>query len=139
MEFSRQEYWNGLLLPSPVDLPNPRIKPRSPALQADALTSEPQGKPTVHCKQLLNKEMLLLLMILVLHPCFSKSSFFGNTFLHHFQLLRPSPFIQAQVKTHLWAMHLWSVYDKGGKTIQCWKEGLFNKRCRETGQLNVKK
>ena len=41
MGFSRQEYWSGLLFPSPGDLANPRIKPRSPALQADALWSEP--------------------------------------------------------------------------------------------------
>ena len=39
MEFSRQEYWNGLPCPSPGDLPNPGIKPRSPALQADSLPS----------------------------------------------------------------------------------------------------
>ena len=39
--FSRQEYWSGLLFLSPGDLSNPRIKPRSPVLQADALTSEP--------------------------------------------------------------------------------------------------
>ena len=45
MGFSRQEYWSGLPFPSPGDLPDPRIKPRSPALQADALTSEPPGKP----------------------------------------------------------------------------------------------
>ena len=44
MGFSRQEYWSGLPFPSPGDLPNPGIKPRSPALQADALTSEPPGK-----------------------------------------------------------------------------------------------
>ena len=44
MRFSRQEYWSGLPFPSPGDLPNPRIKPRSPALQADALTSEPLQK-----------------------------------------------------------------------------------------------
>ena len=44
MEFSRQEYWSGLPLPSPGDLPNPGIKPRSPALQADALPSDPPGK-----------------------------------------------------------------------------------------------
>ena len=37
MEFSRQEYWSGLPFPSPGDLPNPGIKPGSPALQADAL------------------------------------------------------------------------------------------------------
>ena len=43
--FSRQEYWSGLPFPSPGDLPDPGIKPRSPALQADTLTSEPPGKP----------------------------------------------------------------------------------------------
>ena len=45
MGFSRQEYWSGLPFPSPGDFPNPGIEPRSPALQADALTSEPPGKP----------------------------------------------------------------------------------------------
>ena len=45
MEFSRQEYWSGLSFPSPGDLPNPGIEPGSPTLQADALSSEPQGKP----------------------------------------------------------------------------------------------
>ena len=43
--FSRQEYRSGLLFPSPGDLPDPRIEPRSPALQADSLLSEPLGKP----------------------------------------------------------------------------------------------
>ena len=41
MGFSRQEYWSGLPFPSPGDLPNTGIEPRSPILQADALTSEP--------------------------------------------------------------------------------------------------
>ena len=45
MGFSRQNYWSGLPFPFPGDLPNPRIELRSPALQADALTSEPPGKP----------------------------------------------------------------------------------------------
>ena len=39
--FSRQEYWNGLPCPPPEDCPNTGIKPRSPALQADCLPSEP--------------------------------------------------------------------------------------------------
>ena len=43
MEFSRPEYWSGLPFPSPGDLPNPGIKPRSPALQADSLPAEPPG------------------------------------------------------------------------------------------------
>ena len=45
MGFSRQEYWSGLLFPSPGNLPDPGIEPGSPALQADALISEPPGKP----------------------------------------------------------------------------------------------
>ena len=44
MGFSRQEYWSGLPFPSPGDLPDPGIKPGSPALEADTLTSEPPGK-----------------------------------------------------------------------------------------------
>ena len=44
MGFSRQEYWSGLPLPSPGDLPDPGIEPRSPALEAEALSSEPPGK-----------------------------------------------------------------------------------------------
>ena len=43
MELSRQEYWSGLPFPSPGDLSNPGIEPGSPALQADALSSEPPG------------------------------------------------------------------------------------------------
>ena len=46
MGFSRQEYWSWLPFPSPGDLPNPGIEPESPALQVDALSSEPPGKPS---------------------------------------------------------------------------------------------
>ena len=49
MEFSRQEYWSGLLLPSPGDLPNSEIEFRSPALQADSLTFELPRKPPTIC------------------------------------------------------------------------------------------
>ena len=42
--FSRQEYWSGLPFPSPGDCPDPGIKPGSPTLEADTLTSEPSGK-----------------------------------------------------------------------------------------------
>ena len=45
MGFSRKEYWSGVPFPSPGDLPNPGIEPGSPALQTDALLSEPPGKP----------------------------------------------------------------------------------------------
>ena len=45
MEFSRRVYWSGLLFPSLGNLSDPGIEPRSPTLQADALLSEPPGKP----------------------------------------------------------------------------------------------
>ena len=51
MEFSRPEYWSGYPFPSPGDLPNPGIKPRSPTLQADSLPVEPQGNS--HCGKVL--------------------------------------------------------------------------------------
>ena len=44
MGLPRQEYWSGLPFPSPGDLPDRGIKPRSPALQADSLPSKPPGK-----------------------------------------------------------------------------------------------
>ena len=57
MGFSRQKYWSGLPFPSPGDLPNPGIEPGSPALEADALTSEPPGKP----KECLNYHVIVLI------------------------------------------------------------------------------
>ena len=60
MRFSRKEYWSGLPFPSPEDLPDPGIEPGSPALQADALLSEPPGKPFKLC---------LVLHRVGHHPC----------------------------------------------------------------------
>ena len=48
MGFPRQEYWNGLSFPSPGDLPNPGIKPSSPALQAGSLPLSQQGSPCLY-------------------------------------------------------------------------------------------
>ena len=45
MEFCRPEYWSGQPFPSPGDLPNPGMEPRSPTLQADSVPVEPPGKP----------------------------------------------------------------------------------------------
>ena len=50
MEFSRPEYWSGLPCPSLGDLPNPGIEPRSSALQADSLQSEPPEKQRKFCE-----------------------------------------------------------------------------------------
>ena len=53
MGFSRQEYWSGLPFPSPGDLPNPEIEPRSPVRRF--FTTEPPGEP-------ITLTMLLLLL-----------------------------------------------------------------------------
>ena len=45
MEFLRQDYWSRLPFPSPGDLSDPGIKPRSPALAGRFFTGEPPGKP----------------------------------------------------------------------------------------------
>ena len=54
MGFPRQEYWSGLPFPSPGDLPNLGIEPRSPALHVDALSSEPPGNPVGYAQLLKN-------------------------------------------------------------------------------------
>ena len=54
MEFSRQEYWSGLPLPAPGDLPNPGIEPVSPSLAGRLFTTKPPGKPILN---LMNKKI----------------------------------------------------------------------------------
>jgi len=56
MEFPRQEYWSGLPFSSPADLPDRRIDPRSPALQADSLLTETPGKLLLYDYNSKNKE-----------------------------------------------------------------------------------
>ena len=56
MEFSRQEYWSELPCPPTGDLPDLRIQPRSPALQAGSLPSEPPGKPKLYVTIKLKKK-----------------------------------------------------------------------------------
>ena len=51
MGFPRQECWREFPFPSPGDLPEPGIEPRSPALQADSLPTEPPGKPMLDYSQ----------------------------------------------------------------------------------------
>ena len=69
MGFSRQEYWSELPFLSPADLPDPGIKPRSPALQADALPSEPRGKPlnTYNGIKLFHKSKIEFLLYISLY------------------------------------------------------------------------
>ena len=64
MEFSSQEYWRGYPFLSPEDLPDPGIKPRTPALQADSLPSEPPGKPLMLHKVDPNEHLTLLVQLI---------------------------------------------------------------------------
>ena len=48
MGFSKQEYWSGVLFPTPGDLPDPGIKPASPALAGSFFTTEPPGMPSIY-------------------------------------------------------------------------------------------
>ena len=67
MEFSRPEYWSGLPFPSPGNLPNPGIKSRSPALQAD-LVKKPSDSKTSY----LTRETVFLLVVFVFVVFFFK-------------------------------------------------------------------
>ena len=72
MEFSRQEFWSGLLLPSPGDLPDPRMEPRfpvSPALAGGFFTTEPPGKPGIPLRRL--KSQVLAVSHALLSGCSS--------------------------------------------------------------------
>ena len=73
MGFPRQEYWSGLPCTPPGDIPNPGIKPRSPALQPDSSPIEPPGKPTIVITE-------LLLILISLYHDWSKEN---NRILYH--------------------------------------------------------
>ena len=76
--FPRQEYWSGLSFPSPGELLNLGIKPRSPELQADSLLSEPPGRPNghrAHFKSGLSHFKILTLII------FAKTLFLNKALL----------------------------------------------------------
>ena len=59
MGFSRQEYWRGLPLPSPGDLPDPGIKPGSPTLEADILIFEPPEKHSISILNFLRNHRII--------------------------------------------------------------------------------
>ena len=74
MEFSRQEYWSGLPFLSPGDLPNPRIEPGSLTLQADALPSEPPGKPLMPSRCYLDSNVIYFIFLLMDLYCWQYTS-----------------------------------------------------------------
>ena len=81
MEFPRQEYWSALPFPSPEDLLNPGIEPRSPALAGTSFTTEPQGSPCC---------VFSLLLILCDHIFRAswKVKFFGFEYINAFFFLK---------------------------------------------------
>ena len=102
MGFSRQEYWNGLPFLSPGDLPDPEIKPGSPALQADALQSQPPGKPRLLLTTLVLSDSMGLIFLdstcKICGMCLSVSSLLHSnimsfTFIHIITNCRLSFFI----------------------------------------------
>ena len=97
MWFSRQEYWGGLPFPSSGHLPDPGIKPGSPMLQADALPSEPPGKPSRP------------------HFVYSSENLLYNT---------GSSAQCSSIDGHLGCLHLWAIMNNGviniGGQLSAW-------------------
>ena len=104
---SRQEYWNGLPFPSPEDLPNPGIEPRSPTLQADSFPSEPSGKLTYNGESLTFQiPIFLILNSTIFNLCEEIHIFFGlpkqNSFLNHCQVQKDR---NREKKTTHWELY----------------------------------
>ena len=74
MGIPRQEYWSGLPFPSPGNLPYPGIKPRSPALQADSLPTEPAGKPPALVGGTQNKAIFPFYQLCLFIGCWAVSN-----------------------------------------------------------------
>ena len=93
MGFSRKEYWSGLPFPPPGDLPNPGIELRSPALQAEALTSEPPGKPSIKQWELTQRKPL---EYKTWHHPTTSSTLWRTPHLNHKQNKNTNPIISKQ-------------------------------------------
>ena len=107
--FSRQEYWSGLLFPSPGDLPNPGIKPWSLALQANALSSEPPGKlPKFEQPYYILKMQYYLLGIII----WEEIPFPG--YLSDPRIEPRSPALPGRFST------IWAIYQLTPITVQIW-------------------
>ena len=87
MGFSRQGYWSGLPFPSPGDLPNPGIEPRSPALQVDSLPTELQGKPIFYdyIIGIKTTQAIFIIVIFTFHSDFKRNyhNFSGGPLKFH--------------------------------------------------------
>ena len=100
MGFPRQEYWSGLPFPFPEDLPNPGIKPGSPALQVDSLPLEPPGKP-------IGK---VLSSLVPLEPAMFPSSTRQKGCAPFHQHIPQFPYTKNETKQNLFKNHCLNVY-----------------------------
>ena len=118
MEFSKQEYWSGLPFLFPGDLPNPGIKPRPPALQADSLPTEPPGKPFCVYRVTYSEYFLQVKIIKYVTFCIwliSLSTVFPHCSIYHYL----NPF-------YGWIIfHCLYRYNFLHPFISCWIFGLF--------------
>ena len=129
--FSRQEYWSGLPFPSPGDLPNPGIEPRSPALQADALPSEPPGKS-------ISRYMPLVIHgVCAFYHSECYSSTFGpkqaNLFIKY--LTKETEICSTARGQTGWAIEKWfcTVHNRGSKAFP---KLIFTQLCRTLAQVS---
>ena len=111
MGFPRQEYWIGLLFPSPGDLLDPGIEPRSPALQADSLLSEPPAKSwcrIVYMSNLSGLSFVYFSLFLFQDICTDMSTF--SFFLFSPSLIRTSSLrynhYMCLFRAQTWGIHL---------------------------------
>ena len=86
MEFSRQKHWSGYPLPSPGDLPDPGIKPRSPVFQADSLQSEQSGIVRYNCKK--KKRTIFLYHLVISEVPIAKYFTDFAVFVHLFPIMK---------------------------------------------------
>ena len=119
LEFSRQGYWSGLPFPSPGDLPDPQLEPRSPALQADSLPSKPQESHVKMHAKLLNAVMLRApVPINFLLECQEEAVRVSKPEVYWSHLLTfPS---SARSPTGLWGQGPESVFIEGIPKLMCW-------------------
>ena len=106
MRFSRQGSWSGLPFPSPGDLPNPGIEPRSSTLQANSLPTELQGKPIITYNMsfyVLN--IYHMLTQSYVHKCESEKASCLTSYLRH-TAARPVNYIVTSQKTEILPMVL---------------------------------
>ena len=130
MGFSRQEYWSGLPCPSPGDLPYPRIKPRSPSLQADSFPLELLWRSISYlliavsvCICIMSNDVTHLFMHLLANYIFSLE----NVYLSPLPILKLCcfAFLLLSDRNYLYDLNIKSVLDDW-QTFSVWRD-LLNK------------